>query len=145
MRLTKDTKPSVPPALNEADPDAKLAGLRILIVEDMGLVAQALCQMLDEFGCDIVGVASRLSEATRLAQTTERLDGVLLDLNLSGESAYPVTEILHERGIPFIIMSGYDTGNIRADCASDAYLQKPFSQDDLASTMLSTFRAGPDA
>lgn len=139
MEPTKATKRQVSPVSIELDPEARLAGLRILIVEDMGLVSQALRWMLDKMNCHIVGVAARLSEATELAQTTERLDGVLLDLNLSGQNSYPVAEVLQERGIPFIIMSGYDTSHTRADFASDAHLQKPFSHDDLARMMRRTF------
>ncbi|MGI9014698.1 MAG: response regulator [Phycisphaerales bacterium] len=139
MEPTKDTKKLNPPASTEIDPNSKLAGLHILIVEDMGMIVLELRRMLEEMGCSIVGVASRLSEAMKLAQNTEHLDGVLLDLNLASQSSYSVAEILRERGIPFIIMSGYDTVHIRADCANDAHLQKPFNQDDLAKKMLSTF------
>ena len=135
--LKKNTQ--VPRVSPEPGPEARLAGLHILIVEDVGLVATELRMMLDTMGCHTVGVASRLNEATRFAQATERLDGVLLDLNLAGQNSYPVAEILHERGIPFIIMSGYDTSHTRADCADDAHLQKPFGHDDLAKVMLRTF------
>jgi CheY-like chemotaxis protein len=127
------------PASIEGDREAGLADLHILIVEDMGLVAHELRLMLEKMGCHLVGVASRLSDAIRLAQTTERLDGVLLDLNLSGQYSYPVAEILHERCIPFIIMSGYDASHTRADCASDAHLQKPFGHADLVGKMLRAF------
>ncbi len=149
MAAMKDTKHTneeqVPPVSIELDREARLIDLRILIVEDMGLIAHELRQMLEKMGCEIVGVASRLREAEKFARETERLDGVLLDLNLSGENSYPVAEILHARGVPFIIMSGYDTSNIRADCSDDAHLQKPFNHDDLASMMLRTFISGDAA
>lgn len=119
--------------------ESELAGLDILIVEDMGLIAMELRLMLAKVGCEIIGVASRLNEAVKLAQATDHLDGVLLDLNLSGESSYPVAEILHERGVPFIIMSGHDASQTRADCANDAHLQKPFNHDELARMMARTF------
>jgi DNA-binding response OmpR family regulator len=121
--------------------ESDLAGLRILIVEDMGMVAQRLKWMLEKESCHIVDVVSRLDDAAKLARS-ERLDGVLLDLNLSGEISYPVAEILHDRGIPFIIMTGYESSQIRADCASDAHLQKPFTDVELAAMMRRTFRLG---
>jgi CheY-like chemotaxis protein len=126
-------------AAEECNPAGQLAGLNILIVEDMGMIAIELGLMLDKLGCRTAGVASRLQEAANLARTIENLDGVLLDLNLSGEDSYLVAEILHERGIPLIIMSGYDSSHIRADCAQDAYLQKPFGHADLAAMMLQAF------
>ena len=136
MEPRNESKQQAPAGLER---QGELAGLRILIVEDAGVIVLELRTMLEKLDCVIAGVASRLDDATTLAQTTENLGGVLLDLNLSGESAYPVAEILHERGIPFIIMSGYDTGHIRADCADEAYLQKPFGYDDLARMMQRTF------
>ncbi len=144
MEPTKESKKHVRPVSIVIDSEASLAGLRILIVEDMGLIAHELRLMLDRMDCHLVGVASRLDEATRLART-ERLDGVLLDLSLSGEDSYPVAEILHERGIPFIIMSGYDTSYIRSDWASEAHLQKPFDHDELVKMMLHTFPPAKDA
>jgi len=132
MKQAKEIDRDVPQPI-ELDSEASLAGLRILIVEDMGLIAFELQMVLERMGCTIGGIASRLSEAKEMAQTAEAVDGVLLDLNLSGESSYDVAKILHERGIPLIIMSGYDTSKIPADFASDAYLQKPFSHEDLAS------------
>jgi len=145
MEPTKEPKKQVSPVEIELDAESELAGLHIMIVEDMGLVAEELRVLLADLGCHIVGVVSRLDEVVKLAKTTERLDGVLLDLNLSGEPAYPVAEILHERGIPLIIMSGYSTGHIRDDCVSDAHLQKPFSPNDLVAMMQRTFLPGKTA
>ena len=142
MESTSDTTGQVPPVPIDRDPEASLAGLRILIVEDMGVIVLGLRRMLDEMRCQTVGVASRLSEAKELAQTTERLDGALLDLSLFGQNSYPVAEILHGRGIPFIIMSGFDPSYIRADLVSNAHLQKPFSHDELARMMRCTFLPG---
>ncbi len=140
MKPTNETKKQKVPVEIDLGHEDALPGLRILIVEDMGLIAMELRRVLQRAGCEIVGVASRLSEALRIVQTTECLDGVLLDLNLSGEESYPVAEILHERGIPFIIMSGYDASNTRADCAHEAHLQKPFTNDDLAALMRRRFQ-----
>src|SRR5690606_525651 len=97
MEPTKDTTGRARPVSIELDSPVNIAGLRILIVEDMGLIALELQTMLEGMGCAVVGMASRLSEAMDLARAAERLDGVLLDLNLAGEDSYPVTEVLHDR------------------------------------------------
>ena len=123
---------------SESDRAQLLAGLRILIVEDIGMVASALKAMLEELGCTVVGVAPRVSEATKYARH-EQLDGVLLDLNLGGEYAFAVTEILHERSIPFIIMSGYDVEQICPKLADEPQMPKPFDRAPLEEMMLAVF------
>jgi len=123
----------------ELELERELAGLRLLIIEDVGMIATELRLTLELLGCRIVGVASRLKAATTLAKTSENLDGVLLDLNLAGESAYPVAEVLQDRGIPFIIMSGYDISHLQCAWVTDAYLLKPFNHEDLKKKMCTTF------
>lgn len=104
-----------------------LKGLRILIIEDVGIVAMSLKAILQELGCVVVGTAARLHEAEELSRH-ETLDGVLLDLNLAGQYTFPVADILRERNIPFIIMSGYDAGQLRADLAEEPQMAKPFDR-----------------
>lgn len=124
----------------ETDRRRRLAGLRVLVVEDVGMVAMALKAMLEELGCLVVGMAARLPEAEKLARR-ETLDGVLLDLNLGGQFAFPVADILRERDIPFIIMSGYDAGQLRPDLAETPQMQKPLERDALEAMILVEFCA----
>lgn len=127
-----------PPQSMESDNMQMLNGLRVLIVEDVGMVAVSLKNMLQDLGCVVVGTAARLHEAEELARH-ERLDGVLLDLNLGGQYSYPVVDILRERGIPFIIMSGYDAGRLRPDLVEAPQIQKPFDPELLEPTILKEF------
>ncbi|MGI9014697.1 MAG: Na-translocating system protein MpsC family protein [Phycisphaerales bacterium] len=121
--------------MNDVEP---LAGLRILIVEDIGMVASALKTMLEELGCKVVGIAARVPEAEKFAQH-EQLDGVLLDLNLGGAYSFAVTDILHERDIPFIILSGYDVEQVCPKLANEPQMPKPFDRGPLEEMMLSVF------
>jgi len=117
-----------------------LTGLRILVVEDVGMVAMALKAMLEEIGCRVIGTASRLQEAEEICRR-EDLDGVLLDVNLSGQYSYPVVEILRNREIPFIIMSGYDTAQLRPDLSEAPQMQKPFERRTLEILITNVFCA----
>jgi uncharacterized protein YbcI len=126
------------PGSIESDRRRMLKGLRVLIVEDIGMVAMALKSMLEEIGCEVVGMAARLREAEEMARH-EKLDGVLLDLNLGGQFAYPVADILKERDVPFIIMSGYDAGQLRPELAGLPNMQKPFEREGLEAMILLVF------
>jgi hypothetical protein len=59
-----------------------------------------------------------------------------LDVNLAGEKVYPVAEILTERHIPFLFLSGYGDEAIPADRRDWMVRAKPFKGADLT-TMLS--------
>jgi adenine/guanine phosphoribosyltransferase-like PRPP-binding protein len=51
------------PGSIENDRRRMLKGLRVLVVEDVGMVAMALKSMVEEIGCEVVGMAARLREA----------------------------------------------------------------------------------
>jgi uncharacterized protein YbcI len=128
---------SLNPSMN-TDMMQMLKGLRILVVEDVGMVAMSLKAMLQELGCVVVGTAARLHEVEELARH-ETLDGVLLDLNLAGQYTFPVADILRERNIPFIIMSGYDAGQLRPDLAEVPQMEKPFDRVALEPMLCKVF------
>jgi uncharacterized protein YbcI len=69
----------------------------------------------------------------------EKLDGVLLDLNLGGQFAYPVADILNERDIPYIIMSGYDAVQLRPELTGIPNIPKPFDRERLEAMILLVF------
>jgi len=124
--------------LSDSDRDRLLGGLRILIIEDIGMVANALQTMLEELGCKVVGTAGRVAEADKFVRK-EQIDGVLLDLNLGGEYAFEITDILHERSIPFIIMSGYDVEQLCPELADEPQMPKPFDRKPLEEMILKVF------
>ncbi|MCC6907129.1 MAG: DUF2294 family protein [Phycisphaerales bacterium] len=141
MKTTKKPPVEVKCLAVETDRAKSLGGLRVLVVEDVGMVAMALKSLLEELGCVVIATAARLAEAEDICRR-ERLDGVLLDLNLHGQYAYPVVDILRERDIPFIIMSGYDAGQLRADLADAPQMQKPFERQSLERLVVTVLCAG---
>jgi DNA-binding response OmpR family regulator len=117
-----------------------LEGCRVLIAEDNPFVAFELGQYLMDFGCEAVGPAGTVDDALRLAKE-EMLDGALLDLNLRDQSALPVARELMARGIPLILITGYDDDAIPGELASVPRLRKPFLEAELNRLMLATFRS----
>jgi len=124
---------------------ASLNGLRLLVVEDEAMIAMMLEDMLDTFGCVVVDVAGTLSRGLDLAANeTLNLDGAILDVNLGGETVYPVAERLAARGVPFIFCTGYGLKGLCANFAHVPTLAKPYLREDLE-TMLRTvmIESGP--
>ena len=109
---------------------AQLAGLRVLVVEDEMMVSMLIEDMLGDLGCHVVGPAARLDEALSLAQTAE-LDCAVLDVNLGGQSPFPVADLLREKGAPFAFATGYGDAGLRDVDRASPVLQKPFREVDL--------------
>ncbi len=111
-----------------------LSGLRVLLAEDEFLVAMDIETMLVRCGCTVIGPASRLDAALRLAGS-EAVDAAVLDVNLNGELVYPVAAVLAGRGIPFVLTTGYGEGSIPEDYAAAPRLAKPFGEKHLIECM----------
>jgi DNA-binding response OmpR family regulator len=115
--------------------DKSLQGARILVVEDNFLVAEAVCDLLRNKGCVVVGPAPRLERGLRLARD-EELDAALLDINLNGERCFPIAEALRSRNVPFIFLTGYDDSiMIPAPLRQAPLLCKPVTDFKLIATL----------
>jgi CheY-like chemotaxis protein len=117
-----------------------LAGLRILVVEDEVLVAMDIEDMLLDLKCEPVGLASTIKAALEIIRSTDKLDGVLLDMNLHGQTVLPVAEELVKKGIPFVLVTGYARRDEDPSAMRDApRLNKPFAVEALSEALASTF------
>ena len=66
-----------------------------------------------------------------VAARAEVVDGAVLDVNLAGQMVFPVAEVLAERGIPFLLLSGYGAMALPPDRRHWPVCDKPFKSDDL--------------
>ncbi len=118
-----------PPQAAPSDP-ASLAGRKVLVVEDEPLVAVLLEEILEEFGCTVVGPASRLDAALELAGTSE-VDLAVLDVNLGGQPVFPVAQALSDRNVPFVFATGYGAGGLPPEWSHMPALQKPYTLEQV--------------
>ena len=110
---------------------SSLHGRRVLVVEDEAMIAMLVEDMLDELGCAVVGPAHALDAAMALANTETRIDAALLDVNLAGESVFPVADALWAKGVPAVFSTGYGDSSLRGRYRDAPVLQKPFRAGDL--------------
>jgi CheY-like chemotaxis protein len=115
-----------------------LQGLRILIVEDMLLVAEVIAEELQDRGCRVVGPAARLAQGLALA-TESDLDGALLDVNLAGERCFPIADELSKRAIPYVFLTGYGDAGIPPSYQHAPRLAKPFEPRALIEVVAQSF------
>jgi two-component sensor histidine kinase len=103
---------------------------RLLLVEDEALVAMMIQETLAEFGFQIIGPVSTAAEALSSARENH-LDAAVLDINLGDGLVYAVAEILEQRGVPFVFVTGYDADSVDSRFSAIPILQKPIEREML--------------
>jgi two-component sensor histidine kinase/CheY-like chemotaxis protein len=132
------------PAAPSADRRTRrsLAGKRLLVVEDELLVGMLVKSMLDDLGATVIGPCGRLVDGMAEARTAH-FDCAVLDLNLAGEPADPLAELLLARGVPFVFITGYQRDSLDRRYANVPVLQKPIDAAALESVLLSLLDTEP--
>jgi len=118
-----------------------LHGRVVLVVEDNYLIADHVCSVLEREACTVLGPAPRLAPALELARGAESLDGAVLDINLDGETCFPVARALAERSVPFVFLTGYERAIIPAEFSAIQVLTKPIDSRRLIEVASETFAA----
>jgi DNA-binding response OmpR family regulator len=120
---------------------------RILVVEDSHLMADLICDSLQEAGYSIVGPAGTLQAGRSLART-EDFDAAVLDLELGHARCLPIASVLTARGIPFVILTGDPARLTSPGIEPTAWLIKPMAAGALIEAverMLADRASGPAA
>jgi len=108
--------------------------LRVMLVEDEGLIALMLEDMLEDLGCDVVLSVAAVGPALAWLEAGGEAEAALLDVNLGGEAVFPVAEALVRRGVPFAFTTGY--GETHDPRFKDTpLLSKPIKQDRLKAVL----------
>lgn len=98
----------------------------ILIVEDEPMIGLMVEDFLDSLGYDVAGIADGLITACRYARLGG-FDAAILDVNLAGEMVWPAADILMEKGVPFLFVTGGSSEDVPVRFATCARLEKPFT------------------
>ncbi len=103
-----------------------LAGLDILLIEDETMVSFLIEEMLEQLGAASIRHAARLEAG--LALVEEKLPAAaILDVNIAGETVFPLAEKLQAAGVPFVFITGYGRDGLHGHWAAWEVLQKPLT------------------
>jgi CheY-like chemotaxis protein len=112
----------------------ELSNRKVLVVEDEMMIAMLIEDMLDEFGCKLVGPATNVPRALELIGK-EQVEVAVLDLNLDGKDTYAIADALRQKNVPFIFATGYGSTGMRPEYGDRPVLQKPFQAKDLETAL----------
>jgi DNA-binding LytR/AlgR family response regulator len=108
-----------------------LRGVRILIVEDNFVVADALKFLIEGYEGTVVAMAPNLERAFA-ALAAHAVDVSVLDINLNETSVVPLADALHAGGGRFVFLSGYgDLELLPAHLRDHPRLDKPVEPERL--------------
>ena len=103
---------------------------RVVVVEDEGMIAMLLEDMLADLGHEVVATVGTLTKAAAIVADAA-FDFAILDVNINGENTYSLAERLKARGISFLFATGYGGAGLRKDWKDAPVLQKPFQMNEL--------------
>ena len=105
-----------------------MSGRSILVVEDEPLIAMMLEDFLETLGHEVHATCGSLADALEEAEKGG-FDVAILDVNLNGESAWPVARKLREKKVPFVIATGGHVEPPPAEFADVPLIEKPYTVD----------------
>lgn len=115
-------------------------GVQVLVVEDEALMAETLCDLLLNAGCEPVGPAASVAIALRLIEEA-RIDAAILDVRLLDEESFSVAYALRARGIPLMFLTSSQRRDLPMDLSDEVLIEKPFKAPMLIETVRRMARA----
>ena len=114
---------------------ADLEGLCVLVVEDEFLLALELEALLEQRGCRVLGPVATIDRALAVLDH-HRPAAAVLDVNLKGKRATPIAAVLQDRGVPFVLVTGYSDVQLNEpELKGQPRLEKPLNRQKLLRTL----------
>ncbi|WP_299654438.1 response regulator [uncultured Jannaschia sp.] len=122
------------------DPTRELSDRRILVVEDERLIALDIRDILEEWGCVVLGPVATAAAALELV-ANDRPDCAVLDVQLASGTSEPIAAVLRADGCPFLILTAYQRGHLTGALQDAPMLSKPVDETKLRQALMSLLPA----
>jgi len=115
-----------------------VAQLKVLVVDDDESVCECLQELLEPDGCEVVTVSDPETAMTTLREDSFHI--MTLDLMMPKLGGIPLLDKIRkvDRDVAVVILTGYpslESATDAIDLDVSAYMQKPFSADELRQTI----------
>jgi DNA-binding NtrC family response regulator len=119
-------------------PTSPLAGLKVLVVEDEVVIAEAAMMMLEDAGAVPIGPCVSVASALT-ALEENHVDLALMDVDLKGTRSNAVAQALSERGIPHVAATGHTVAAALA--GAPVIISKPYTPEQARAALESALAA----
>ncbi len=117
-----------------ADEQPRLDGLRVLVVEDVAVLAWQVCDVLADAGAAVADPVPGVARALALL-AEQKVDAAVLDKNLGGESSDTIADVLIAQDVPFAFLTGYNLDDTQGRQAGRLIMGKPLKSTVLVKTV----------
>ena len=100
------------------------------------MIAMLIEDLLGDIGASVAKTVTSVGEAARILGEATALDMAIVDVNLHGQSTFPLADMLLQRGIPFVFATGYGASGMPERFIGVPVLQKPFEPEQLERALL---------
>src|SRR4051812_4328177 len=97
---------------------------KVLVVEDQAIIGLDLQVSIEAAGYLVTGIAPTVDAAIAQMEAS-RPDAVLLDVGMGGEPDFALADLLAERAIPFVFVTGYTRDSIPSKHKARPIVMKP--------------------
>lgn len=113
-----------------------MTGETILIVEDDGLIALYLTELMEKAGYQVIGAASSGETVLQMLEESKKPDLILMDVGLAGSlDGIETARLIQQRfSVSLIFLTGYPHKNTlerMREVESEGYIVKPFLEVNL--------------
>jgi CheY-like chemotaxis protein len=121
---------------------------RVMVVEDEFIIALALRRQVEEAGFEVCHVTDAAHDAVEFARSGV-VDAALMDVSLrgGGDGIAATRRLVHECGVPVIVISAYSDQDIRTralEAGASAVLGKPASDHELCRALAEALGEDPE-
>ena len=114
------------------------SALSILVVEDEPLIAMMLEDFLESLGHRVHATCDSVGQAVE-AVDQGGFELAILDINLKGESVWPVAQRLRDKTIPFVLATGGHVDPPPAEFGDAPVIEKPYTIDRVSPAIDAAF------
>jgi chemotaxis family two-component system sensor kinase Cph1 len=124
---------------------ARLNGLRVLVVEDNPIVSLDLVDTISAAAGHVVGPFQGLTESLEAAARAP-FDVALLDIDIDGETVWPVATLVRSRRIPIVFATGFsNVAHWPDEFKGSSTVRKPYDHDLLLGELRRRAQTAADA
>ena len=114
---------------------------RVLVVEDEYYIADDLRRALEDEGAQIIGPVPTVERALALVAEEKDISVAILDVKLGDELVWPVVEALRQRGVDYVLATGYSDAEIPPAYLGAALFRKPAETSSLVRSLIERRKA----
>jgi CheY-like chemotaxis protein len=114
------------------------SALSILVVEDEPLIAMMLEDFLESLGHRVHATCDSVRQAIEVVDQGG-FELAILDVNLKGESVWPVAKQLRDKTIPFVLATGGHVEPPPAEFGDAPVIEKPYTIDRVSPAIDAAF------